>query len=160
MEPGTIKVADKDGVYVIKMIGDVRLTLCVSFDAYISQLFGKDDVKAIFFNLNQAQAIDSTTLGLMAKISLIAKERNGIQPTLVSNSPSINRLLDCMGFSQIFNIVTDDDSMLCADSSLTESILDEEVVRQKVLEAHRTLMDLNQDNNSTFRDLVTALEDQ
>ena len=160
MESGTIKVADKDGVYVIKMIGDVRLTLCVSFDTYINQLFDKDDFKAIFFNLNQAQAIDSTTLGLMAKISLRGKERKGIQPTIVSNSASINRLLDCMGFSQIFNIATNDDSVLCPDVSLAESELDEDVVRQKVLEAHRILMDLNEDNSSKFRDLVTALEIQ
>ena len=29
---GQILVADHQGVYVIKMVGDVRLTLCVSFD--------------------------------------------------------------------------------------------------------------------------------
>jgi hypothetical protein len=31
-------------------------------------------------------------------------------------------------------------------------------VRQRVLDAHRTLMDLNEQNRESFRDLVTALE--
>jgi ribosomal protein S8 len=31
-------------------------------------------------------------------------------------------------------------------------------LRQRVLDAHRTLMDLNEQNRESFRDLVTALE--
>ncbi|CAM5579156.1 Anti-sigma factor antagonist OS=Stutzerimonas stutzeri OX=316 GN=CXK95_00115 PE=4 SV=1 [Stutzerimonas stutzeri] len=34
----------------------------------------------------------------------------------------------------------------------------EEVVKAKVLEAHRILMSLNESNREAFRDLVTALE--
>jgi anti-anti-sigma factor len=158
MQPGSIGVADKDGIYVIKMTGDVRLTLCLSFDSYIAQLFNKDDFQAIFFNLTQADAIDSTTLGLMAKISLMAKERKNIQPTIISSSPSINRLLECMGFSQIFTIVDDAKDMLCPQSGLDKDDLCEDTVREKVLEAHRILMDLNKKNAETFKDLVNCLE--
>jgi len=70
MSSGEIKVAAHDGVYVIKMEGDVRLTLCLSFDDFIEKMFDAPDFCSVVFDLSDAQAIDSTTLGLMAKISI------------------------------------------------------------------------------------------
>ena len=35
MSDGRILVAEQDGVYVLKFLGDVRLTLCPSLDQYL-----------------------------------------------------------------------------------------------------------------------------
>ncbi|GAA5316061.1 MAG: STAS domain-containing protein [Candidatus Pelagadaptatus aseana] len=158
MKPGSICVADRDGVNVIKMSGDVRLTLCLSFDAYIEDMFTKDDFHTVVFDLSEAEAVDSTTLGLMAKISLIAKDRGKSKPTIISTSPGIQRLLGCMGFDQIFEIVEHIEADFEPDDCLTEGAMDEAKARQKVIEAHKILMSLNEKNASTFRDLMNALE--
>jgi anti-anti-sigma factor len=158
MKPGSICVADRDGVNVIKMSGDVRLTLCLSFDAYIEDMFTKDDFQAVVFDLTEAEAVDSTTLGLMAKISLIAKDRGKPQPTIIANAPGIQRLLSCMGFEQIFDIVENLEQEFVADDCLPEGVADESQAKQKVIEAHKILMGLNEKNASTFRDLMNALE--
>src|SRR5690554_4397621 len=107
MRPGQILVADHGGVYVIKMVGDVRLTLCISFDQFIDTMFTQDDFCDVMFDLSEAEAIDSTTLGLMAKIALQGREEKGITPVIFSNNDSINRLLQTMGFQEIFTIVRD-----------------------------------------------------
>ena len=159
MQQGKIWVADHAGVYVIKMVGDVRLTLCMSFDQFINGMFEADDFSSIIFDLTEAEAIDSTTLGLMAKISILADQRKHLRPVVISTSPGINRLLDTMGFAEIFDIINDTSDCITPDQCLEMGVVDECEARSKVLEAHRILMNLNRDNHETFKDLVKTLED-
>lgn len=159
MRPGQILVADHQGVYVIKMIGDVRLTLCISFDQFIDNMFSAPDFQAVLFDLSEAEAIDSTTLGLMAKISLLGYERVGSRPLVYSPNDSINRVLDTMGFADIFTICSELDAPVEPQKALPEVEGESEaLIKSKVIEAHKVLMGLNEDNKQTFTNLVTMLE--
>lgn len=161
MQSGIIRVADHNGVYVIKMEGDVRLTLCLSFDNFIEEMFAADDFCSVMFDLCSAQCIDSTTLGLMAKISIGARKLGYDKPLVVSSNPSITRLLASMGFEDIFNIVKDSrTSVDCDGQILIEEIEPEDALMEKVLEAHRTLVKLNTQNQDTFKELIESLENQ
>lgn len=162
MNSGEIKVAEHDGVYVIKMEGDVRLTLCLSFDEFIETMFDAPNFCSVVFDLSDAQAIDSTTLGLMAKISIKGRALRFDDPTVVSSNPSITRLLASMGFEDIFHIV-DTPQAICgtcmsAGVTLDEKVDDERSVQERVLEAHKLLMAMNDANHDTFRELVDSLE--
>jgi anti-anti-sigma factor len=158
MRPGQILVADHDGVYVIKMVGDVRLTLCISFDQFIDTMFNQESFSTVLFDLSEAEAIDSTTLGLMAKISLQGQERHGVTPVVLSTNPSINRVLETMGFHEIFHIVGELETPVTPSQPLIADVSEEARVREKVLEAHKILMAINPDNRETFRNLVKMLE--
>lgn len=158
MQPGQILVADQAGVYIIKMLGDVRLTLCMSFDDYIDNMFADPEFSSVLFDLSEVEAIDSTTLGLMAKISILGGERRGTTPIIYSINPSIDRLLESMGFADIFNIVHQLEIPEVAAKELAGSDLQESDVKEKVIEAHRTLMALNDENHETFKELVNILE--
>ncbi|MOA56624.1 hypothetical protein D3C78_1806450 [compost metagenome] len=76
----------------------------------------------------------------------------------MTTNPDITRLLESMGFDQVFNILGT--PVPCPDclSDLPAQDVSEELVKAKVLEAHRILMGLNEHNREAFRDLVTALE--
>jgi anti-anti-sigma factor len=158
MKPGQILVADHAGVFIIKMVGDVRLTLCISFDQFIDGMFKSDNFTSVLFDLSEAEAVDSTTLGLMAKISILGQERCGIVPVILASSPSIRRILQTMGFADIFTIVDKLDGPVLSAKPLNCVNCDEAEVKGKVLEAHKILMGLNTDNADTFRNLVTMLE--
>lgn len=158
MKPGQILVADHNGVYIIKMVGDVRLTLCISFDQFIDSMFKSANFTSVLFDLSDAEAIDSTTLGLMAKISILGQERCGIQPVILADNPSIQRILQTMGFADIFTIVEKLDAPVLANFPLKCVNCDEQQVKEKVIEAHKILMGLNASNADTFRDLVNMLE--
>lgn len=158
MSSGKILVAEHDGVNVIKMIGDVRLTLCVSFDTFIDSMFAGESFCSVLFDLTEAQGIDSTTLGLMAKISLSANRRCCQKPVALSNNPGITRLLESMGFDDIFHIVADLSLPFTGTRELPCTTGSEEQVKARVLEAHRLLMELNQTNSDTFKELVETLE--
>ncbi|MFT5419894.1 MAG: anti-anti-sigma regulatory factor [Candidatus Endobugula sp.] len=158
---GRILVADHEGVYVIKMVGDVRLTLCVSFDQYIEILFGKNDFCTILFDLAEAEGLDSTTLGLIAKIAVKSEAVKNIKPIIICNSPDILKLLNSMAIDTVCQIIENPPQDYCATSEF--SCLDvaeneESVVKEKVLEAHCVLMGLNESNRETFKDLVKTLD--
>tara|TARA_R110001599_G_scaffold250656_1_gene450483 strand:+ start:1168 stop:1656 length:489 start_codon:yes stop_codon:yes gene_type:complete len=158
MSTGKIQFAESEGTFVLKFVGDVRLTLCAALDAYIEKIFSVLSFNAIIIDLTETDGIDSTSLGLLAKLSILSRQKVGFLPTLVSNQDDMNRLLQSMGFDQVFNIVSELTPTSAELEDLPGQQLSEELVKDKVLEAHRILMNLNEHNREAFRDLVSALE--
>lgn len=158
MSTGKIQFAEQDGTFVLKFTGEVRLTLCSALDATIEHIFSSLNFSSIVIDLTETQSIDSTTLGLLAKLSILSRQRIGLLPMLTTNNPDILRLLDSMGFDQVFNIV--ETVLPCPDclTDLPPQDQSQAEVRSRVLEAHRVLMGLNESNRNAFRDLVSALE--
>lgn len=156
---GRILVGDHEGVYVLLFQGDVRLTLCTAVDSFLDRMFDDAGFRSVVVDLGQTQSIDSTSLGLLAKLSMQATRRFGYRPTLVSTRADITRILVTMGLDDVFNVVEEalehhdqlEELGCCAAS--------EEEVRTRVLEAHRILMGINESNRAAFQDLVTTLEE-
>jgi len=63
-----------------------------------------------------------------------------------------------MGFADIFKIVNKLEVDIEPENALTVVECGEQEVRDKVLEAHKILMGLNEQNRETFKNLVTMLE--
>ena len=157
---GRILVGEHDGVYLMKFLGDVRVTLCAAVDGYLDRMFGNNGFRSVLVDLTGTEGIDSTSLGILAKLSIKAKTRLGAVPTLVSTNQDITRILLSMGFSDVFHIV---DQPLMAKEQLGELPAcesSEDELRDRVIDAHRTLMDLNESNRAAFQDLVAALEQE
>lgn len=158
MSDGKIQCADYNNIFVLKCSGEVRLTFCSALNDTIEKIIKTHSIKSIVIDLTEVVSIDSTTLGLLAKLSILSKRKFGMLPTLASTNPDVNRVLDSMGFNQVFNMVhTPAPCPECLDD-LPEQDQSEEVVKERVLEAHQILMSLNESNRDEFRDLVTALE--
>ncbi len=162
MQAGRILVADHNGVYVLKFLGDVRVTLCSSLDQFVESMFSQPNFVSVLIDLTEAEGLDSTTLGLLAKLSLESKKISGNLPTIVSTNEGITRILLSMGFEKVFDIHTE---ALESEQSIDDQIDElpnvyrsEDEVKEKVIEAHRVLMSLNAKNAATFNDLVQNLE--
>ena len=158
MQEGKILVAQYQGTFVLKLVGDVRLTLCTTMDAFFKEMFSNPDFAGVLIDLSEAECIDSTSLGLLAKLAIQAKRRFQLVPIIISPNPNITRLLDSMGFGRVFDIC---DSVQEPSDSFGELPIiseDEDCVRERIIEAHRVLMDMNEKNRETFSPLVSALE--
>ena len=156
---GRILAASHHGAYVIRLEGDVRLTLSTTIDDYVQQMFADPEFASVWVDLCDAEGIDSTTLGQLAKLALTARERFGFSPAIYSCNPGINRLLLSMGFQNLFELHEE----ACSDPHDIREIPvvaggDEEAVRGQVIEAHRVLMGLNEANRARFKDLMAVLE--
>ncbi|MBA6411932.1 STAS domain-containing protein [Parahaliea sp. F7430] len=158
MSEGRILAATQDGAYVIRMEGDVRLTLCTTIDEFMQRMFADPEFVSVWVDLCDTEGLDSTTLGMLAKLALEAYERFGFRPALYSCSPSINRLLSSMGFQRLFDLHEE----LCGNTLGIDEIPhvegSEQAVKDKVIEAHRVLMGLSEENRARFSDLMAALE--
>jgi len=159
MNTGKILVAQSQGIYIIKFVGDVRLNLCGTLDQYTDQMFESEDFKTVIIDLTETQCIDSTSLGQLAKISILYKEKFGQLPTIISTRDDINRILLSMGFDQVFYIVHELVSQVEYLDELPLKSVNEEEMKDRVLEAHKLLMDMNENNRDAFQDLVKSLED-
>jgi anti-anti-sigma factor len=158
MQSGRVLAASQDGAYVIRLEGDVRLTLCTTMDDYFQHMFEDPGFASVWVDLCDAEGIDSTTLGLLAKLALRVKEKFNFVPVIYSCNPGITRLLKSMAFHRLFQLR----EQLCRspdDIAELPSVQGSEAsVKQKVLEAHRVLMGISAENRDRFKELVTALE--
>lgn len=155
---GRILVAQHDGVYVLKLIGDVRVTLCTAVDEFLERMFDDPQFRSVMVDLTETSGIDSTSLGILAKLSIRADERFHFKPTLISTRPEISRQLSIMGFDEVYNVIHEPLTDTRQLVELPEIDAPQDDVRSRVLEAHRVLMQMNETNRQAFQDLVTALE--
>ena len=155
-------VSYQQGVYVIKMTGDVRLTLCIPFDDFIEKLFSREGFYSVMFDLSETQGLDSTTLGLIAKLAVKVQQQQQVKPLVVVSNPAIERLLVTMGLDDVCAIIDQPPQDYCQTADFvaltTDNSSNEALVKAKVLESHCVLMDLNQSNHDTFKDLVQTLK--
>jgi len=161
MQSGKILVAQLEGTFVIKFAGDVRLTLCTTIDDFFSKMFATPGFVGVVIDLSEAEGIDSTSLGLLAKLAIHAGEQFQLKPVIICPDPNITRLLSSMGFDQVFDIRQGNDGLDCAAGRLGELPLvksDESRIKAKIIEAHRVLMGLSEHNHNEFSDLVATLE--
>ena len=164
----TIKYAEIEGCYIIKFEGDIRVTLCASLDDFIVSVFENSKLKSIFLDLSKAQNIDSTALGMIAKIAAKSRQRLLSAPITLSNNSDINRMLECMGLSQVLKLVS---NLEMCDKELIESFKSQAKdmplgdhsqahLCDKVLDAHQALVALSDDNKSAFEELILNLKEE
>ena len=158
MRDGRILAACHHGAYVIRLEGDVRLTLCTTIDEYFQHMYEDPEFASVWVDLCDAEGIDSTTLGLLAKLAKGVREKFDFQPAIFSCDPGINRLLESMSFDRLFEIHEE----VCNNpediAEIPRAAGTEEEVREKVIEAHRVLMGVSDENHERFKDLLSALE--
>jgi anti-anti-sigma factor len=155
---GRILAAQHHGAYVLKLVGDVRVNLCSSIDDYLEHMFQDPDFESVMVDLCEAEGIDSTTLGLLAKLAIRVRNQHGMNPVIYSCRSGINRLLQSMAFSKLYDIRQERFVNGAVIKEIPAVSDKPEVVREKVIEAHRVLMDLSDENRERFRDLMTTLE--
>ncbi|MCX2982075.1 anti-anti-sigma factor [Halieaceae bacterium IMCC14734] len=156
---GRILAAEHEGAYALKMVGDVRVSLCSTIDDYLERMFSAPDFDSVVVDLCSAEGIDSTTLGLLARLALRAREQYSFKPVIYSCDAGINRLLQSMAFGKLFDIrhETCDEPDHIAEVPTVAG--DEAAVKAKVIEAHRALMDLSEENRQRFEDLMVVLQE-
>lgn len=158
MVSGNIQVARHEGVYWIRLSGDVRLTLCTAFDGFIRELLVDKQLSAVIVDCSQATGMDSTTLGQLARMALDLQQRRSMTAALFCPDADLRRLLDSMGLDELFRIEDQAFDPQLATKALPACDENDPSVRERILEAHRTLMSLNARNRLAFADLVDSLE--
>lgn len=152
--------SQEKGVFVLKLTGEVRVTQGPTIAKFL-ETFGENQAyQVVIIDLTESINLDSTTLGLLAKLAIKSKKVFDITPTIFSTNPDICRILDSMGFEQLFTLVYTDPESCPEVEELPTQIASEETMRNQVLDAHKILMSMNENNRACFCNLVDALEEE
>ncbi|GAB2794235.1 STAS domain-containing protein [Halomonas shantousis] len=160
MHEGRIKAAFEAGVFVLKLCGDVRLTLCATLDAEAQRLGQMPGLRAVMVDLREATNVDSTALGFLAKVALAVQDHVEQRPTIVADHPDVRLMLDVMGFSRYFTLVTSPLTEPAELDDLPQVEAGERDMQERILEAHRILMRMSEHNRHEFQPLIELLEAQ
>jgi anti-anti-sigma factor len=162
MDDGKILHASHDDIHVLRYIGDIRYTLSPSIDRFLEGIFVGPKPAGFVIDLTQTDSIDSTNLGLLARIAIRMQRLDAPQVTLLSNRADINSLLTSMALDEVFNIVNESGLVPGAAQEVPQEVpqenTDRETLARTLIDAHRALMELNERNREMFRDVVASLE--
>lgn len=167
-----ISYALHDGLFFLRLQGELRYTQCNALDLLIEQVFAEHDVHATAVNgavidLTGASFMDSTMIGLLASIARALQARGLPRATVFSTHPEINQLLSCLCLDQVFTVVTQstsnalDPQLLPVIDTATENPDgDEAQTGAIILKAHEALIGVNEANRPTFQPIVDLFREQ
>jgi anti-anti-sigma factor len=161
MPNGHVTHAQKEGFHVLRYFGRVDYMLATSINRFADRLLEQGGVGGLIFDLTEAENLDSTNLGLLARIAERVRTCGGGKSVIVSTSDNINCVLKSMSFDTIFEIVTDPaDFSADGDDEIQPEPQSQEELLNTMLDAHRTLVSLSDSDRLQFQDVVACLESE
>lgn len=156
MTDGAIYFAEQGGDCVLRFEGAIRYTLAPSLDRFLDRLFARGGFERILLDLTTAESIDSTGLGLLAKVAVMEQKRSGARPLLFSSQPDINELLGSLCLDKVF-VISDPTPSHVKGEALPEMEPSPPELASVILDAHRRLAAMNDNNRAMFRNVVDEL---
>ena len=178
MPRGHVTHAQKEGVHVLRYFGDVNFMLAPGIQRFVDHLIDAGSIKGMVFDLTCAQSLDSTNLGLLARVNERLLGAGAANSVIISGNEDIDVVLHSMGFDQTFdlqtldlqtsNLVPSGEPRVGAPSAAVASEVSTEPIttdapsandlRQTMLEAHRALVRLSDAGRLEFEPVVQTLE--
>ena len=153
--------AECDGVHVLRYSGKVDYMSAPAIRRFLDELFDRGKVRGLIFDLSDAEALDSTNLGLLARMRERAERCHCNGSMIVSRNEDINDVLRSMGFEQSFEIVSDAQGVAEACSDCLEAPCPSTTeLRETMIEAHKALIRLSESGRVQFADVVACLESE
>lgn len=155
---GTYLFARRNDCLFFKLIGKLKYTFSSGFDTFLDTLIEEDDFTNAVFDLTETEYLDSTNLGLIAKLGEHLLNNHGTRLTIISTKEDINQILRSVGFDDYF-IIIDDASR--KEEQLEEiPFLDQDEIdtAKVVLDSHKHLISLDERNEKPFQNIVALIE--
>ena len=158
MNDGMILTARVDNIEHIKFTGVVRYSHCSGLELHIDHLFQDADFTEIIVDLEDAEILDSTALGLLARIAIEHRKISTNKPVIFVHTGELSQILSRVCFDQVFSIlVSNSDRQDAKFVELRALPQDENQVLESVIKAHRSLASLNEQNQGLFRDITGSI---
>lgn len=158
MNEGKYQFAECETFYLIKMSGNLKYTGSGGFDTFVESIFAKIQNKSVVIDLTESLYLDSTNLGILAKIADTMMTTYDKKTTIISSNPNITTLLINIGFDAFFTILDESPVTDTALSDISEMISGDRSMALMMLEAHKALMELNEKNRGIYSSVVSLLE--
>lgn len=160
MPKGEYKFAKEDNNYFIKLSGQLKYTECSNFSSFINKLDSDKDYNEILADMTETTYIDSTNLGLLAKLAQLVIDKSNHRMTVITTNENVTELLHNIGFDDICLLIEETSKSEYPYEHIMGIDKAEESMAKVMLEAHRRLMNLNEKNELEFKNVVNLMEKQ
>jgi anti-anti-sigma factor len=158
MTNGSARYANEAGIWVLQLAGDVRHPLAPALNALLDQAFEDTALTHFVIDLSAADAIDSTCLGILARIANHLSGSAHGRPVMIAPDADIAALLYVVCFDRLFHLVTESPIEPQRLVPVEARTAGEDELLALILEAHRRLCAIDTQTHAVFQDVVTALE--
>jgi len=158
MDENKILYSEHDGVHFLRFHGDILHTLAPALDGFLKHLSEAPESHSFLLDLTETHSIDSTMLGLLARVAKMARDQKAPPPTIVCPNEDIIDLLVGIGFDEVFSLVACDGAPLGDGEEIAHAETDDRALTQTMLEAHQELISLKADNRLLFEDVIELLQ--
>lgn len=161
MPGGRVTHAESEGVHVLRYFGRINYVLAPAIKQFADDLVDQGDVRGWVFDLTHAELLDSTNLGLLARLAVRSGAADPARSVIVSPSDDLNSVLRSMSFDQLFDIVTvapPDETTQEGGEDIAGPAASRRELGETMLDAHRALMALSDSGRLEFEQVVAALE--
>lgn len=149
---------------MVQINGRANFTSSVDFKSLLDQLLQRG-YTCFILDLTECVLMDSTFLGVLAGfgLKLNSPQVDKIDRTIQLYNPNarISELLENLGVLHLFKVT--EGSVTTPDGATSHDVQPTNASREQVtrtcLEAHRTLMDINPENVTRFKDVTAFLAD-
>ena len=107
---GSYEVAHHEGTYFLKLSGYLTYTQCGPLSSFLDEICDKDNYQNVLVDLRDAQLIDSTNIGLLARLALDVKKKFGQPLTMISTAPAVTQALRTTGLHHLAILLDTPDS--------------------------------------------------
>ncbi|MCB1956491.1 MAG: STAS domain-containing protein [Rhodocyclaceae bacterium] len=154
-QAGRILYARDNEHWVFRFEGEIRYTLAHPLDAFVEHVFSHSQPASVTADLRDTDSIDSTGIGLLAKLARVAHERAAPRPTLFCGNREVGEVLDSVCLDRVYNIV-DSEAPRGACQPLPDTAPTESELAGTIEHAHRLLSDLSEQNRVRFEGVLEA----
>jgi len=147
-----------DRHFFLKLSGHLKYRGSADFDQFLETFSDYLKNRDVLIDLTGAEYLDSTNLGLLARIADRMLTEQGKKTTIISTNEEITKLLINIGFDEFFIIINHPEEFQTDLQKIPELQDKERSMAAMMLDAHRALMKISEKNRETFRDVVTLLE--
>ena len=155
---GSVLYAIQNDTCSVRMDGQLTYILGPRLDAFITWVSQQEHVRNIVVDLTQADYLDSTALGLLARMANLLREQLNGRVLLISPKPDVTKILLGVCFDRVFSIVTGASQPADVTTDIAELNTAEREYADVLLESHQALLEISEENRAAFQDVVACLE--
>lgn len=147
----------EDNIF-IKIVGNATMKNSKTLEELLNQIL-EGETKQIILDFEECNYMDSTMLGLIAKTAIKIKKTWKMSIYGIKLSNMVKTSLNSTGVDKLMTILEKSDFEEYESRVLENKDFDDKTEKaEHILEAHKTLMDLSEENKKVFKNVVNLLE--